>query len=91
MREIKRKDEERLSPRQAAERLTDIAYALTTGGTLNLGGGQKVTVPVVDEVVLKREGKSRDGHIKLELSWSTTTESPPASPEAAPGERAQGP
>ena len=91
MREIKCKDEERLSPRQAAERLTDIAYALTTGGTLNLGGGHKVTVPVVDEVVLKREGKSKDGHIKLELSWSTTTESPPASPEAAPGERAQGP
>ena len=41
MSEIKRKDEERLSPRQAAERLTDIAYALTTGGTLNLGGGQR--------------------------------------------------
>ena len=57
MSEIKHKDEERLSPRQAAERLTDIAYALTAGGTLNLGGGQTVTVPVVDEVVLKREGE----------------------------------
>jgi hypothetical protein len=90
MREIKRKDEERLSPRQAAERLTDIAYALTTGGTLNLGGGQKVNVPVVREVVLKCEGKSKDGQIRLELSWSMTTEPPPASSEAAPGEGAQG-
>jgi hypothetical protein len=91
MSEIKRKGEERLSPRQAAERLTDIAYALTTGGTLNLGGGQRVTFPIADEVVLKREGKSNGGHIKLELSWSTTAESPRASPEAAPGERAQSP
>ena len=60
MSEIKRKDEERLSPRQAAERLTDIAYALTTGGTLNLGGGEKIIVPVVDEVALKREANSNE-------------------------------
>lgn len=91
MSEIKRKNDERLSPRQAAERLTDIAYALTTGGTLNLGGGQKIIVPVVDEVVLRREAKSNEGHIRLELSWSTKTESPAASPEAVTGERAQGP
>lgn len=91
MSEIKRKNDERLSPRQAAERLTDIAYALTTGGTLNLGGGQKIIVPVVDEVVLRREAKSNEGHIRLELSWSTKTESPAAYPEAVTGERAEGP
>jgi hypothetical protein len=85
------RSEERLSPRQAAERLTDIAYVLTTGGMLNLGGGQKVAVPLAVEVVLRREVKANDGHITLELSWSTTIGSPPADPGAVPEERAQGP
>ncbi len=66
---------ERLSRRQAAERLTDIAYPLMTGGQLRLDGDRQVTVPIADKVVLKRNGKA-DGdrvelELELELSWST--------------------
>jgi hypothetical protein len=39
--------------KQAAERLTDVAYALMTGG-LTLNGERQVTVPIADEIVLKR-------------------------------------
>jgi amphi-Trp domain-containing protein len=65
---------ERLTRRQAAERLTDVAYALTTGDPLKLGPDRQITVPIADEVVLKRESRS-DGdrvELELELSWSTT-------------------
>src|SRR5690349_9052708 len=42
---------ERLSRQQAAERLVDIAYALTAGATLELRTrGERVNVPVADEV-----------------------------------------
>lgn len=60
-----------LSRQQAAERLTDVAYALITGGELELKGDRRV--PIADEVVLKRNG-SADGDrvaLELELSWST--------------------
>ena len=62
---------ERLSRQQAAERLTDVAYALMTGGELELNGDRQVLI--ADEVVLKRSG-SADGDrvaLELELSWST--------------------
>jgi amphi-Trp domain-containing protein len=67
--------EERLSRHQAAERLVDIAYALTAGATLELRTqGEHVDVPVADEVVLKRtsttDGRRVDVHIRL--SWSGT-------------------
>jgi amphi-Trp domain-containing protein len=63
---------ERLSSQEAAERLTDVAYALITGGPLRLGGNRQVTLPVTGEVVLKRETKSNDDgfELKLELTWS---------------------
>ena len=62
--------EERLSRQQAAERLVDIAYALTAGATLELRtNGARVNVPVADDVVLKRtstaDGERVDVHIQL--------------------------
>jgi amphi-Trp domain-containing protein len=66
------KHEERVSRRQAADRLADIAYALTVGGTLELrGAGEEVSVRVVDEVLLKWQGKASGDQVlvELELSW----------------------
>ena len=65
--------EEHLSRQQAAERLVDIAYALTAGATLELRThGEHLNVPVADEVILKRastaDGERVDVHIQL--SWS---------------------
>ena len=45
------KQDERLSRQQAAERLIDIAYALTAGGPLELiAAGRRITVPVDKEL-----------------------------------------
>ena len=57
MNDSKQENGERLSRQQAAERLTDVAYALTIGG----------------EVVLKRNGSADGDRValELELSWST--------------------
>lgn len=73
MNESKRENSERLSRQQAAERLTDVAYALMTGGPLTLNGEREVTVPIADEIVLKRSGTANGDRIQLELqlSWST--------------------
>ena len=73
MSDCKYKDEERLSRQRAAERLVDIAYALTAGGPLELGAaGRRVTVPVPGELVLQRELNSEGGRVELELelTWS---------------------
>jgi amphi-Trp domain-containing protein len=69
--------EERLSRQQAAERLIDLAYALTMGGPLNLDDQQ---VSVAEEVILKRGGTSTDGRVQLEieLSWPTKSGLAPA-------------
>jgi amphi-Trp domain-containing protein len=82
------KQREELTRQEAAERLTDIAYALTTGGVLKLDRDHEVSVPIADRVVLKRESKSKDGHVKLELelSWSAPSASPSTPPEAVFGE-----
>jgi amphi-Trp domain-containing protein len=64
--------EEHLSRQQAAERLVDIAYALTAGGTLELRTeAEKVTVPVAEVVLLMRESKSsHDGvEVEVRVSW----------------------
>ena len=60
----------RLTRQKAAERLTDIAYALTTGGRLKLGD-EEVSIPAADHVALKCETKSEGGRVELEieLSW----------------------
>jgi amphi-Trp domain-containing protein len=68
-----KEDEQRLSRQEVAERLIDIAYALTAGGPLELGAaGRRVTVPVANELHLERELKSTGERfaLELELSWS---------------------
>lgn len=61
----------RLSREKAAERLTDIAYALTTGGRLKLGDDEEVSIPATDHVALQCATKSEGGRVELgiELSW----------------------
>ena len=78
-------DEERLSRREAAERLTDIAYGLTSGGPIELRiEGHSLKLPVGDDLVLKRESTSTEGRTRLqvELSWSTAVVSNGPSPKA---------
>jgi amphi-Trp domain-containing protein len=65
--------EEQVRRQEAAERLVDIAYALTAGSPLELRTrGRHIDVPVADEVVLVRRstthGERVDVHIQL--SWS---------------------
>ena len=73
MSDFKHKEEERLSRQQAAERLIDIAYALTAGGPLELrAGGRRITVAVANELRLAH-GLTSNGdqvELELELTWS---------------------
>ncbi len=72
------KHEEQVSRQQAAERLADIAYALTAGGTLELRtNGEQVRVPVANEVLVKRETTSNGDRVDVEvvLTWSAITQS----------------
>jgi amphi-Trp domain-containing protein len=81
-------DEERLSRREAAERLTDIAYGLTSGGPIELRiDGHSLKLPVGDDLVLKRESTSDEGRtrLELELSWSTALVSNAPSPKPPRG------
>ena len=70
-------DEERLSRRQAAERLIDIAHALTAGGPLELDAdGRRTAVPMANEVRMRRELKSEGDRVELELelTWAIPEE-----------------
>ena len=72
MSDFKHKDEERLSRQQAAERLVDIAYALTAGRPLELNAaGRRITVPM-GELRLGRKLKSEGDRVELELdlTWA---------------------
>jgi amphi-Trp domain-containing protein len=65
--------DERVSRQRAAERLVDIAYALAGGGELELRAeGAQVSVPVADDVLLKRVSRSDGDRVEVEvvLSWS---------------------
>ena len=64
-------DEVRLPRRTAAEQLVDLAYALTTGELELRGDGERVTVPIADEVTLThRNACERDRvEIQITLSW----------------------
>lgn len=65
--------EERLSRQRAAERLADIAYALTVGGTLEVtAGGERVRVPVAEKVLLTRGSRTTGDRVVVEvrLTWS---------------------
>jgi amphi-Trp domain-containing protein len=73
MSEFEHRQEERLSRQQAAERLIDIAYALTAGGSLELSAaGRRIRIPVANELRLAREVKSTGDQVELELdlTWS---------------------
>ena len=61
---------EHLSRQEAAERLVDIAYALTGGSALELR--HHVAVPVADEVILLRRTASTGAETVVDvlLSWS---------------------
>ena len=66
--------DERLSRQQAAERLIDIAYALTAGGPLELiAAGRRITVPFEKDLRLEQSLRSNGDRVELELelSWST--------------------
>jgi amphi-Trp domain-containing protein len=81
------RDEERLSRREAAERLTDIAYGLTSGGPIELTiNGRSVKLPVGEDLVLRRESGSNQGRtrLELELSWSTATVPKAPRPKSPP-------
>jgi len=69
---------ERLSRQQAAEHLTDVAYALMTGGRLTLSRDRRITVPIADELTLRRIGTATGDQVKLELEliWSTAKPAP---------------
>jgi hypothetical protein len=66
--------EEHVPRQRAAERLADIAYALTAGGTLELRiEGERISVPIADDVLLVRTSTS-DGDrvdVAVGLSWSS--------------------
>jgi amphi-Trp domain-containing protein len=82
------RDEERLSRREAAERLTDIAYGLTSGRPIELRiDGHSLRLPVGDDLVLKRESTSNEGRtrLQLELSWPTALVSNAPSPKPPRG------
>jgi amphi-Trp domain-containing protein len=61
-----------LSPQQAAERLIDIAYAVSTGGKLRLDDDHEVDLPVAGQVTLERQSTSGAGrtNLAIKLSWS---------------------
>lgn len=66
------KQDERVSRQQAAERLIDIAYALTAGGPLELiEAGRRIAVPIEKELRLERRLRSNGERVELqlELSW----------------------
>jgi amphi-Trp domain-containing protein len=73
MSDFNNQDGEHLSRRQVAERLVDIAYALTAGGPLELNiDGRRITVPVAAELRLGRELRSEGDSVALalELTWT---------------------
>jgi amphi-Trp domain-containing protein len=85
MSDVQRNEKELVSRRQAAERLVDLAYALTTGGRLELTvEGERVTLPLADELRLERNLTSKADlvELKLELSWSPADAAAPPTSSA---------
>ena len=70
------KSKEQISRQQAAERLSDVAYALTVGGRLMLDGDEEVAVPAVDRVVMRRASKSIGDRVEIHLTLSWSMPSP---------------
>jgi amphi-Trp domain-containing protein len=69
--------EEHLARQQAAERLADIAYALSAGANLELRTvDEQVSVPIPEIVVLRRRSTASGDQVavEVELSWSAMTD-----------------
>ena len=65
--------EERLPRRRAAELLTDVAYALTAGDTLEVRtSSRQVKVPVGDTVLVTRGSRADGdiGEVEIRMRWS---------------------
>jgi chaperone required for assembly of F1-ATPase len=76
---------QRVSRRQAAERLTDVAYALVSGSAVALRlDGRQVRAPDADELVLGWGTRSADAAFRLELEVRPADARPrrPPSPPA---------
>jgi hypothetical protein len=79
--------EERLSRQQAAERLTDVAYALAAGSAVAFRiDGERVRVPDTGEVVLRWGAGATDVVLALELE----VRRPDARPRRRPSPPARG-
>ena len=68
-----------MSRRQAAERLVDLAYMLTTGRPLEVSQeGEIVRVAVPEELVFERQSRSEGDRVELDLGlrWSSAAEPP---------------
>ena len=81
MSDLERNDREHVSRQKAAERLADLAYALTTGGSLELSvDGERLSIPLADDVLLERDLRAGAAHVELEvsLSWSNEGDDDPA-------------
>lgn len=79
---FKHKDKQQVSREEAAERLTAIAEALRTGGTVELAAeGRSIDVQVADQVLLEREFEKKGERVELELelSWSAPAAAAPTS------------
>jgi amphi-Trp domain-containing protein len=63
-------EEVRLARRAAAEQLVDLAYALTTGEIELSGDGERVIVPIADEVTLARRNAREPGRVEVQLTLS---------------------
>ena len=72
-----KKETVRVSRRQAAERLVDLAYMLTTGGPLELSvDGETVLVAVPEQLEFERASRSEGDCVELDLGlrWSSAAE-----------------
>ena len=71
MSDLERRHTEHVSRQKAAERLADLAYALTTGGSLELSvDGERLSVPLADDLLLERDLKADADGVALEVSLS---------------------
>lgn len=64
---------------EAAERLTDIAYALVTGGPIELTiNGERLSVPIAEGVRLRRAltSEGSDVGLEIQLTWSNVHSTP---------------
>jgi hypothetical protein len=71
----------RVTRQQAAEQLMDMAYALAAGAPLEFRlDGQRVSIPLAEEMLLQRESQSNAHRVELELllSWPSPYAEEPA-------------